>query len=250
MFGPSSRLTYLCLTMKRYTLIITILFYCLLVRAQEVRSGISSVTSAQKPISSAVTPAHDIIAPTINKVSIDSLHLPALNTNGQVQPFHLSPLYWGGWYNWNLHRGLNINLGASVFAQFGKNAHHGAGFTQSISAMYAMPITSKLSFAVGGYFNNIYWAHDSFRDTGLSAVLGYRFNEHWEAYLYGQKSLVDNQRIPYPLYDMQSLGDRIGTAVKYNFNPNFSIQLSVEQGWMPRRDSQYFDKYNYPIPEK
>ena len=142
MFGPSSRLTYLCLTMKRYTLIITILFYCLLVRAQEVRSGISSVTSAQKPISSAVTPAHDIIAPAINKVSIDSLHLPALNTNGQVQPFHLSPLYWGGWYNWNLHRGLNINLGASVFAQFGKNAHHGAGFTQSISAMYAMPITS------------------------------------------------------------------------------------------------------------
>ena len=126
-----------------------------------------------------------------------------------------------------------MNVGASVFAQFGKHARHGAGFSQNISAMYAMPLTDKLSLAVGGYLNNVYWAHDSYRDAGVSAVLGYQFDEHWEAYLYAQKSLVDNNKFhrftPYPLYDMGELRDRIGAAVKYNFSPNFSVQLSVER---------------------
>ena len=234
--------------MKRHTLIISALFCCLSTHAQEVKRDLSAVIFAQRPIVSSVSPTHDVIASATDRSSVDSLHLPTLNASGQVQPFRLSPLYWGGWYSWNLHRGLNINLGTSVFAQFGKNAHRGAGFTQSVSAQYAMPITSRLSFALGGYFNNIYWAHDSFRDAGLSGVLGYCFNEHWEAYLYGQKSLTDNRRIPYPLYDMQMIGDRIGAAVKYNVNPNFSIQVSVEQGWLPRQNTLYFDQYNYPVP--
>ena len=168
---------------------------------------------------------------------IDSMALPRLNALGQVPPlgwrwYGMYPMYPGiGWGNWELHKGLNMNLGASVFAQFGKHARHGAGFSQNISAMYAVPITDKLSFAAGGYFNNTYWGHDTYRDAGLSAVLGYRFDEHWEAYLYGQKSLVSSSYIPYSLYDMNALGDRIGAAVKYNFNKNFSITLSVEKEW-------------------
>lgn len=163
-------------------------------------------------------------------MSRDSLHLPLLTYNGSMPPIGMYPLYWGGWYAWDLHKGLNVNLGASVFAQFGKNAHHGAGFTQNLSAMYAMPVTDKLSIAVGGYINNVYWAHDAYRDAGASAVLAYKFDEHWEAYLYGQKSLVNNRFIPYPLYDLGELRDRIGAAVKYNFSPNFSVQVSVERG--------------------
>lgn len=160
----------------------------------------------------------------------DSLHLPPLTYNGHVMPIGMYPLSWGGWYWWDLHKGLNVNVGASVFAQFGKHARHGAGFSQNLTAMYAMPLTDKLSLAVGGYLNNVYWAHDSYRDAGVSAVLGYQFDEHWEAYLYAQKSLVDNKKImPYPLYDMGELRDRIGAAVKYNFSPNFSVQVSVER---------------------
>ena len=101
-----------------------------------------------------------------------------------------------------------------------------------------MPVTDKLSVAIGGYFNN--W-----RDAGLSAVLGYRFNEHWEAYLYGQKSITNNiaNRLqyglydgyyggygmgrfsrnafgisPYSMYDLGNFGDRIGATLRYNFN--------------------------------
>ena len=75
--------------------------------------------------------------------------------------------------------------------------------------------------------NNLYWSHDAYRDAGLNAVLGYKFNEHWEGYIFGQKSLV-NKNMPMPLYDMSRIGDRIGAAIKYNFNPQFSIQVTVE----------------------
>jgi len=169
------------------------------------------------------------------KETLDSLYLPTLNHYGQMTPLGFRSMYWPGWNHWSLHRGLNLNLGASVFTQLGKHAHHGTGFAQSLSAMYAVPLTHKLTLAVGGYFSNIYWTHNNYRDAGLNAVLGYQLNEHWETYIYAQKSLVKNPFIPYYIYDINALGDRIGAAVKYNFNPYISLQISVEHGWMPNR---------------
>lgn len=194
----------------------------------------SSPTADNTPVSSVHHYDTSGFAPSLLQTpEKDSLHLPSLNMKGQMQSIGMYPLTWSGWYNWELHKGLNVNLGASVFAQFGKHARHGAGFSQNIAMMYAMPLTDKLSFAVGGYFNNTYWSHDSFRDAGLSAVLGYKFDEHWEVYLYGQKSLTDNARLPFYIYDISNAGDRIGAAVKYNFNNNASIQLSVEGASYP-----------------
>ena len=151
------------------------------------------------------------------RLAQDSLHLPILDSHGRVAPFNLYPLYYGGWYSWELHPGLNVSAGASVFAQFGKNARHGAGFSQNLSAMYAIPVNNKLSIALGGYLNNIYWAHDAYRDAGLSAIIGYC------------------------LYDMSSAGDRIGAAVKYNFNESTSIQISVENVSMPKRNPLFLE---------
>ena len=169
--------------------------------------------------------------------SLDTLHLPRLNSHGQVMPI-MHPLwygsFWGGWNSWGLHEGLNVSLGASVFAQFGKGAHGGAGFAQSISAMYAMSLTNHLSVAIGGYFNNINWGNDNTRNAGLSAVLGYQFDKHWEAYLYAQKSLMTSGNyMPRYMYDAADINDRIGAAVKYNFSPSFSVQLSVERDSRP-----------------
>lgn len=84
-----------------------------------------------------------------NEMREDSLHIPTLNRFGQV-PIGIYPTGWMGWNNWELHEGLNVNIGASVFGAFGKNAPKGAGFGQSVSAMYAIPINSRLSLAVGG----------------------------------------------------------------------------------------------------
>lgn len=192
----------------------------------------------------------------------DSLHLPQMNRYGQPETIGRYPLDFGGWYSWGLHRGLNVQVGASVFAQFGKGAHSGAGFQQNIALMYATPLSDKLSLAVGGYLNNVNYAGGNWHDAGLSAVLGYRFNEHWEAYIYGQKSISSNMPRPwgYGLYDgyyggygfapgafssnfngmpaysiddLNGMGDRIGATMRYNFNNNMSIEVSVENRWLP-----------------
>ena len=192
----------------------------------------------------------------------DTLHLLPLNTYGQIRHIGLYPMYLGGPYEWNLHEGLNVSLGASVFAQFGKNARHGAGFTQNLSAMYAVPLTDKLSFSIGGYLFNMNWQKDSYRNAGFSAMLDYRFDEHWEGFIYAQKSLTNN--VPmygyYPTYwsmggfygdpfDAAYMGaaDRIGAGVRYYFNPSFSISVSFEHDRFSH--NQFGFPYpNHPIP--
>lgn len=54
--------------------------------------------------------------PAAKTTTTDTLHLPTINAYGQVLPFRWYPYGWLGWYNWDLHPGLNVNLGASVFA--------------------------------------------------------------------------------------------------------------------------------------
>ena len=190
----------------------------------ELQSTIEPILSpaTAEPMTSAATPSLE--EPLSEETT---LHLPPLNMRGQFHPLGAYRYYWNGAYPWTLHPGLNVNLTASVFTQLGKHAYHGAGFAQSASAMYAMPLSQKLSLAVGGYVNHLSWAHDSYYDGGLSGVLSYQFNEHLEGFVYGQKSLV-NKRMPLPLYDVSNIGDRIGVGAAYHFSPAFSIAVSVE----------------------
>ena len=244
--------TQLSQTMKR-------LFFCIFLlcsiaaQAQEPGKSIQSTQEVQstQDVQSeqpATTAAHYEYAAPIGETDPyfaerDSLHLPWLNHNGKVMSPGYFGRYFGGWHSWDLHKGLK----ASVFAEFGRHARHGAGFGQHLSAMYAVPLTDRLSVAVGGYMNHLYWQHNAMHDAGLSAVLGYKFDEHWEAYLYGQKSIVANGFTPYSFYGMAETGDRIGAAVKYNFNPSFSIQVSVERGHWPHRDS-FHETYMNMLP--
>ena len=220
-------------------------FACMTANAQEVGGGnhATDVKAVQPPIEEAdtfnaiktvrvYTPEEFAASRLSLEPRTDSLHLPTFNNLGQVWTTRM-PFFRPGWSTWDLHQGLNVSLGASVFATFGKHAYHGTGFGQSISAMYATPLTPKLSLAVGGYFDNLYWDHTPFRSAGVSAVLGYQFNEHWEAFLYGQKSIVENRFIPYPLYDMGDLGDRIGVSFRYNVTPSFRVEMSIQQSSMP-----------------
>lgn len=163
-------------------------------------------------------------------------------------------------YGWGWHKGLNVDLSLSVMTQFGKNRRHGAGFGQRLNAIYLTPLTDKLWLAAGGTVSNILWSGDSYRQGAVYAALGYRFNEHWEAYAWVQKQVASNMSygFRYPRtgyyyapmdYDIYGYGDRIGGAIKYNLNPNFSFQISIESVNIPSRELQYFDQYNYPVPK-
>lgn len=167
-------------------------------------------------------------------------------------------------YGYNLHQGMNINVDLSAFYLSGKHLH-GGGFGQRISATYLKPLTEKLWVAAGGYLNNTFFKGDSFRDGGIYGMVGYKFDEHWEAYLYAQKSITNNYySTPYynnwygysPFHSSFREGgfgtpgaDVIGATLQYNFNPSFSVAVSVEGVWYKNHDLKYPYQYNYPVPE-
>lgn len=188
-------------------------------------------------------------------------------------------LYKMGSYGWGLHKGLNLSVDLSVFATFGKHAPHWGGFTQTINATYLTPLTkdNKLWMALGTYLNNINYGGDNFRDGGVYGILGYQFNEHWEAYVYGQVSVANNYNSIYSRYagygpygygrygmypgiwgmgvmpggyGMGAAGANVlGAGVRYT-NKNFSIGVSVEGNWYNNpKTPTYYKQYDYPVSE-
>lgn len=200
------------------------------------------ISSEETPSSSGAITIHDdvygstkqpdYILPALPQPA-DTLFLPQVD--GYGIPYIGNPwrMYcwgsWGMWHPWQLHKGLNLSLGASVFSTFGSgNTWSGAGFGQDVSAIYAIPLGKRSTLALGGYFSNMMWAHDNFRNAGLTATFGYQFNERLTGYIYAQKSIVSNIPMPYYLHDISNFGDRIGVAVEYKVSPAFSIGASFD----------------------
>lgn len=181
--------------------------------------------------------------PTAYLAPTDSLYLPPIDMNGSVIASQWPYLYNGMWFSpWQIHEGMNVSLGAYVTTAFGRNAPSGVGFGQNAALLYAVPLSQRLSVAAGAYLNSFSWGGAAWREAGLSAVLSYRFNNHWEAAVYGNKALAN--RYSSPLFRANpatwalpySVGDRIGASVTYNFTPSMSIQLSVERVSMPHNE--------------
>ena len=219
-----------------------------------------------------------------SQVLTDSLSLQ--QADGLAPTFYQNPisdLTYGLGYGNSLHKGLNVSVGLSAFATFGKHVPHKGGFTQNIDLTYLTPLSKdgKLWLAGGGYLNNINWGGDSYRDAGLYAILGYKFNEHWEAYVYGQLSLSNNYDNYYNRYyggygpygygryglgylpGMWGMGGGVmpmgygmgmpganvlGAGFKYNVNKNFSIGVNIEGAWYNDKTPGYFGRYDYPVP--
>lgn len=187
-------------------------------------------------------------------------------------------------YGWGLHKGLNLSVDLSAFATFGKNVPHRGGFTQTIDATYLTPLTkdNKLWLALGTYINNVNYGGDSYHDGGVYGILGYQFNEHWEAYVYGQLSVANNYNSLYGRYGSYGYGpygyspwgygmypwgmgrgimpggygmgvpgaNVLGAGVRYtNSKKTFSIGLNVEGVWYDNKTPAYFKQYDYPVPK-
>lgn len=154
------------------------------------------------------------------------LDLPPLSQLGTVawHPYALSPFY-GGLGGWQLHRGLNGSLSLAGIVGLGRRG--GSGFANTVSLMYADTLTSRLSYAVGGYLSRLDWRGHPTTDGGLSAMLSYRFDDHWEATVFAQKSLLSERSMLLPYYMRQDIGDRIGAELRYSVNPAFSFSVGV-----------------------
>lgn len=241
-----------------------------------------------KPMKSSYTPlAHIATDETASKdgvYNLDNINMADSSYyNNPISNLAYSgygyPLGWQG-YGWGLHKGLNLSVDLSAFATFGKHAPHRGGFTQTIDATYLTPLTkdNKLWMALGAYMNNINYGGDSYRDGGVYGILGYQFNEHWEAYVYGQVSVANNYNSiygryggygPYGGYSPWGYGmypgywgggimpggygmgtpgaNVLGAGVRYT-NKNFSIGINVEGAWYNQKTPAYYKQYDYPVP--
>ncbi len=195
----------------------------------------------------------------------DSLHLPALDSMGRVYSYNSWRYpYLGSFGMWDIHEGLNVQLGLSAFTSFSKDGMNGWG--QNISAVYAKPINDRLSIAVGGYLNNYSTNYGPVRSAGISAVLNYRFSEHWEAYAFVQKGFYDNRNDFYmrygaygygpfgygfmPMYDMGMFGDRIGAGVTWHPTQSTSVQVQFEVSSDPRHSFHNRVQERWQMPEQ
>lgn len=209
-------------------------------------------------------------------------NLPSVDENGQV----VTPAddyyypFWGGWgwNRWRLHKGLNVNLGASAFVTSGNGRGTHGGFTQDVSLMYVTNLSKKATLAIGGYFNNMEYRGDNYTTAGFTALFGYRFNEHWSAYAFAQKAFTSNNFGPaygYGYYNpyggyyspaywggyygYAGLGngpwdnrfmDRIGGGVSYQWGEHGQnvISIQVEYDHMPNQHQGYdYRRYDYPV---
>lgn len=125
--------------------------------------------------------------------------------------------------SWYLHPGLNGTLSASVIV----SPRQGSGFSNSLSIAYADSIMSRLTYAVGGYVRHTSWQGHSFSDAGLTAMLNYRINEHWEATLFAQKGIIEPRTHMMPFWLHEEIADKIGAEVRYHFSPAFSLGVSM-----------------------
>lgn len=155
----------------------------------------------------------------------EPLTLPLLTERGTIAHYPYMFIPFSGLSDWSLHPGLNASLSASV----GWNKHWGTGFSNSMSLMHANLLASRLSYAIGVHTSHLDWGPYTVNDAGLTALLGYRLSDHWETCLFTQKSLVQ-PHLPLPFFIVDDIGDKIGASIRYNFTPNFSVQLSVWEG--------------------
>lgn len=155
---------------------------------------------------------------------------------------------------------LHGSVGLSVIAGFGKGAPKGAGFAQNVNLTYTMPVGKRGWLTAGGYLNHLNWSGINTTSAGLYGELGYQINDHWSALIYGQKTLANTgvTGYGYPYYGYAGYGcnaygypgynpyaDRLGAAIRWTPNKNFSLQISVEKDWMPKQGNDYYRKYDY-----
>ena len=212
-------------------------------------------------------------------------NLPLVDENGQaITNNDMYYPYWNygfGGDSWRLHKGLNVNLSASVFANLGHGYSHGAGFTQDVSLMYVTDLSPKAALAVGGYINNVTYRGSNYTTAGINALFNYRFNDNWSAYLFVQKAFNSGNFNPWvfgyggydgyvarfsPMYyglgyspyfgdgygmAARKFMDRIGGGVTYQWGEHKqnSLSISVEYDRLPNQDSGLYDfnRYSYPV---
>lgn len=144
---------------------------------------------------------------------------------------YFSESYYGGCGIWDLHEGLNANVGMYVTTSFGRNRFPGVGFGVGVSTMYAKMLTNRLSLAAGGFYNHLVWGSSSINQVGLNLMLGYQLTDRLSVYGYVSRAFTpSNIETLIPVFPyLDCYGSRFGAMFHFNVNEHVSVSVSVEE---------------------
>ena len=147
------------------------------------------------------------------------------------------PLF-GSYLGWELHKGLNAELGMSLTTGLGQGRMKGVGFGQHGALAYAMPLSRKLAAAAGLYASHLQWGSHQITNVGLAAIVAYEWSERCTLYAYATHQL-NKPRPGRPVHPMafdwgqSSLG--AGLDLKLSDHVNIGFEISISDG-TPWRD--------------
>lgn len=130
---------------------------------------------------------------SLTREADERLRMPLIRSTQEAEGEELDPGFtrtdsrvtgmpWMGYGlgGWDLHEGLNAQIGAGVRVGWGRNnPWRGASFFTDVAAMYCLPLSrdGRWSAAVGGYFSNYRLWGRQVNSVGLTGLVNYRFNE-------------------------------------------------------------------------
>ncbi|MGN0234363.1 MAG: hypothetical protein ACI4B5_08090 [Bacteroidaceae bacterium] len=146
------------------------------------------ITTSMLVLAIAILPcqAQEVIDSTsITSEADTEIYIPRIRSTRQTASTsddYVTGLPWMGYGTggWDLHEGLNAQVGAGVRVGWGKNnPWKGASFFTDLAAMYCTPISKdgRWNVAVGGYFSNYrLWGRQA-NSVGICGLVNYQFND-------------------------------------------------------------------------
>lgn len=158
---------------------------------------------------------------------------------------HVTGMPWMGYGigGWDLHEGLNAQVGAGVRVGWGRNnPWRGASFFTDLAAMYCMPLSKdgRWSAAVGGYFSNYRLWGRQVNSVGICGLVDYRFNEKIDlsGYVMHDFGVIGGHAAGSPIIPFL---DQPHTTIGAQLGINMSDKARLEIGLS-------FTRQNHPYP--
>lgn len=164
----------------------------------------------------------------------------------------LSPWMGPGLCAWNLHPGLNGQVGAGINVGFGKhNPWKGASFFSTLAGLYVFPTSKngKWTGAAGGYLVNHRLWGQQVNSAGIMGLVDYRINDKMSAtgfLMHDFGIFGKNDRMGYcPIPGLDNPATTIGAAMNMKLCEKaiLSVGVSLTHEQLPAMP------YNFHTPE-
>ena len=129
--------------------------------------------------------------------------------------------------SWNIHEGLNAQIGAGVTIGWGKNnPFRGGSFFTDVSLLYAKPLSDRWTMAVGTTFSRFRFFDDTMLLGSVYGMANYQFNERLSGTIYGSYTSPFGSSSSFSKYS--ALSERcaeVGAELNYRFNNDIMLGI-------------------------